>query len=191
MRLNPTSRNAKLFLLIVCLQLPLPALALTADQSQPINIEADTADINDQAGTTVYRGNVIVTQGSIRLSGDTVTVYSPGRTLQKVTAEGNPAHFQQRPDNKSEDMRAQSRTMEYLIDVEKLILLGDAHIWQDGDKISGNRIDYDIKADLGKATKGAGEGERVKVVIQPRDKTVVPAIPPKNPATPDTAPGQP
>lgn len=191
MRLNLTPQHAKLLLLITCLQAPLPAQALTADQSQPINIEADTADIDDKAGTTIYRGNVIVTQGTIRLSGDTVTIYSPGRTLQKVTAEGNPAHFQQRPDNKSEDMRAQSRTMEYLIDTEKLVLLNDAHLWQGGDKISGNRIDYDIKADVGKASKGAGAGERVKVIIQPRNnKPAAPAAAPPA-TTPDTKPAQP
>ncbi|MEO5703092.1 MAG: lipopolysaccharide transport periplasmic protein LptA [Gammaproteobacteria bacterium] len=190
MRLNLTLRHAKLLLLTACLQFSLSALALTADQNQPINIEADTADIDDKAGTTIYRGNVIVTQGSIRLTGGTVTIYSPGRTLEKVTAEGNPARFQQRPDNKNEDMRAQSRTMEYLIDTEKLILLGDAHLWQGEDKISGNRIDYDIKADIGKATKGAGSGERVKVIIQPRDKSGAPAVP--APAiTPDTKPVQP
>lgn len=190
MRLNLTPRHAKLLLLIVGLHMPWFAQALTADQSQPINIEADTADIDDRAGTTIYRGNVIVTQGSIRLTGDTVTVYSPGRTLQKVTAQGNPANFQQRPDNKSEDMRAQSRTMEYLIDAEKLILLEDAHLWQGGDKISGNRIDYDIKADLGKATRGAGADERVKVIIQPRDNPAASAASPP-PATPDTKPVQP
>ncbi|MEO5573488.1 MAG: lipopolysaccharide transport periplasmic protein LptA [Gammaproteobacteria bacterium] len=192
MRLQLTPRNTKSVLLIACLGLPLPILALSADQNQPINIEADTADIDDKAGTTIYRGNVIVTQGSIRLTGDTVTVHSPERSLEKVTAEGKPAHFQQRPENKNEDMRAQSSNMEYLVGEEKLILLGDAHLWQGGDKISGNRIDYDIKADLGKATKGAGGGERVRVIIQPRSKAVTPTVPAgESPAPSNPAPVQP
>ncbi len=186
MHLKLKPRNVNLLLLLACLQLSWPALALTTDGSQPINIEADTADIDDKAGTTIYRGNVVVTQGSIRLTGDTVTIYSPGRTLQKVTAQGNPAHFQQRPENKDEDMRAESRTMEYLVDTEKLILLDEARLWQGKDAISGNRIDYDIKADVGKASRGAGADERVKVVIQPRNESV-----PAAPANPNTPAAQP
>lgn len=156
-------------LLSISLLLPLPALALNTDKEQPIHIEADTADLDDNTGTTVYRGNVIVTQGSLHLTSDTVTVFSPGRDLKKIKAEGNPAHFRQRPNNKNEDMRAQSRIMTYLVDEDKLVLQEDAHLWQGTDEISGNRIDYDIKADLGKAIKGGSE--RVKVVIQPRSKT--------------------
>lgn len=168
---NPHSIN---LVLLISLLLPLPALALNTDQDQPINIEADTADLDDNAGTTVYRGNVIVTQGSLRLTGDTVTVFSPDRSLKKVKAEGNPARFSQRPDNKNEDIRAQSRIMTYLIDDEKLVLRENAHLWQGKDEISGQRIDYDIKADVGRAVKG--EKERVKVIIQPRSKT--PSSPP-------------
>lgn len=168
MRLKPSPRSINL-LLLISLLLPLSALALTTDQDQPINIEADTADLDDNAGTTIYRGNVIVTQGSLRLTGDTVTVFSPGRTLKKVIAEGNPARFRQRQDNKNEDMRAQSRIMTYLVDEEKLVLREDAHLWQGKDEISGNRIDYDLKTEIGKAIRG--EKERVKVIIQPRAKT--------------------
>lgn len=179
MRLKPSPHSINLCLLISLL-LPLPAVALNTDQDQPINIEADTADLDDNAGITVYRGNVIVTQGSLHLTGDTVTVFSPERNLKEVKAEGNPARFKQRPDNKNEDMRAQSRIMIYRVDEEKLVLLEDAHLWQGKDEISGNRIDYDIKADVGKAVKG--EKERVKVTIQPRSKT--------QPATP-AQPAQP
>lgn len=191
MNQNPKSRKIDPFLLIACLLMPLPVLALSTDQEQPINIEADTADLDDNTGTSIYRGNVIVTQGSIRLTGDVVTVFSPQHTLEKVKAEGNPATFKQRPDAKDQDMRARSLQMEYFVDTEKLILLKKANLWQEGDEISGNRIDYDIKADLGRATKG--ENERVRVILQPKPETggaasAQPAAPAASPSATQTSP---
>ncbi|MDX1519199.1 MAG: LptA/OstA family protein, partial [Gammaproteobacteria bacterium] len=49
--------------------------ALTTDKDQPIEIEADAAELDDRKNVTVYTGNVIVTQGSIRMTGEKMTVY--------------------------------------------------------------------------------------------------------------------
>ena len=48
---------------------------LSTDSEQNIEIEADTDEMDDVKNITTYRGNVIVTQGSIRMSGHTMTVY--------------------------------------------------------------------------------------------------------------------
>ena len=44
-------------------------VALSTDYDQPIEIESDFAELDDVEGTTVYIGNVIVVQGSIRMTG--------------------------------------------------------------------------------------------------------------------------
>ena len=46
------------------------AAALESDASQPIYVEADSVEINDGTGVSVYQGNVDVTQGSIHLTAD-------------------------------------------------------------------------------------------------------------------------
>jgi len=63
------------------LLIPLAALlfaggvwALSTDKRQDIEIEADAAELDDLKGIVVYRGNVIVKQGSLRMTGDTMTV---------------------------------------------------------------------------------------------------------------------
>ncbi|MEW6354427.1 MAG: lipopolysaccharide transport periplasmic protein LptA [Pseudomonadota bacterium] len=163
-------KNAKPLLLVLCLLHPLPGAALSTDKDQPINIEADSVDIDDRQGISIYKGNVIMTQGSMRLDADVVTVYSPDRVVQKAVAEGNPARYKQRPDNKDDDIRAKSQRMEYYADTEKLILLEGAHLWQEKNEFSGNRIDYDIKRDVVNARKAPSGKERVQVIIPPKPK---------------------
>lgn len=161
-----------------------PVHALSTDSQQPINIEADSVDIDNQQGISVYKGNVVMTQGSIRLSGDVVTVYSPNQVLQKAVAEGNPAKYKQRPDNKEEDMRAQAQRMEYFADTEKLILLEGAHVWQGKDEFSGNKIEYDTKRSIVQASKAPSGKERVQVIIQPQKKAPAATAPKADPAQP-------
>jgi lipopolysaccharide export system protein LptA len=64
-----------------------PALGL--DSSQPIAVNADTflADLNGETGT--YSGNVIVTQGAVRLHADQVKVTAPGGRASKMEAQGH------------------------------------------------------------------------------------------------------
>lgn len=161
----------RLALLAACLAGAQAAPALSTDKDQPISIEADRADIDDNKGISVYQGNVVVTQGSLRLAADTVTVYSPKRNLQKLVAQGAPARFKQRPNGEQEDMRAQALRMEYSVETEKLLLLDGAHLWQAKNEFSGNRIEYDTVNDVVTASKAPSGKERVQVIIQPKAKS--------------------
>lgn len=49
-------------------------MALPSDREQPIRVQADSAELDDKQGVAVYRGDVVVTQGSTKLTGNTVTL---------------------------------------------------------------------------------------------------------------------
>ena len=73
---------------------PAPAPArrnspVALDSNQPIAVNADSflADLNGETGT--YTGNVIVTQGSVRLRADQVKVTAPGGRASKMEATGH------------------------------------------------------------------------------------------------------
>lgn len=159
--------HPKLLMLLLCLPFTQTAMALSTDQDQPMNLVADKAVIDDGEGVSIYKGNVVVTQGSMELRGDTVTVYSPGRELQKVVAEGDPAHFKQRPDDKDEDIRARASTMEYYTEPERLVMIDGAQLQQEGDEFSGNRIEYNMATEVVNASMAESGQERVEVIIQP------------------------
>ena len=50
------------------------AWALPNDQQQPIRIQADDAQLDDKNGVATYTGDVIITQGSMKVTGNKVTI---------------------------------------------------------------------------------------------------------------------
>jgi lipopolysaccharide export system protein LptA len=68
---------------------PAPGVGLGLDSGQPIAVNADAflADLNNETGT--YTGNVIVTQGEVRLHADEVKVHAPGGRASRMEANGN------------------------------------------------------------------------------------------------------
>jgi lipopolysaccharide export system protein LptA len=63
--------------------------ALGLNTNQPIAVNADSflADLNGETGT--YTGNVIVTQGMVRLHADQVKVTAPGGRASRMEATGH------------------------------------------------------------------------------------------------------
>nr|VFK44488.1 MAG: lipopolysaccharide export system protein LptA [Candidatus Kentron sp. TC]VFK50537.1 MAG: lipopolysaccharide export system protein LptA [Candidatus Kentron sp. TC]VFK63917.1 MAG: lipopolysaccharide export system protein LptA [Candidatus Kentron sp. TC] len=137
------------------------AHALSTDKDKPIHIEADWAEADDMRGTVVYRGEVIVTQGSIRIDGEMVTLhYDENDTLTKAEVEGRPAKFQQRPDGSREKQHAKASRMEYFATRDLIILLGNAHSWQGRRRISADRIEYDTKKNRVRAHSVGARGSK-------------------------------
>jgi lipopolysaccharide export system protein LptA len=141
-------------------------LALESDRTQPIQVEADSAEIDDGKGVSTYQGNVVIRQGSIRIEADRVTVQQKGSGSEKVTAVGSPVRFQQQPD-KGELVKARAKRAEYAIDSELLYLLGDAVLIQGSDNFRSDRIIYDRGHAVVKAGAAAQGKQRVQMTIQP------------------------
>ncbi len=154
-----------------------PLHALTSDSEQPINIEADRVDADDRKRLTVYRGKAIITQGSIRISGDTVKMYFDDQNeLIKLISIGRPARFRQRPDGKKEFQRAEARRIEYYANKDLMILIDRAKASQGSDTIRADRIEYDtfhgkVKAESRPNQKaGQAPKSRVQITINPKNK---------------------
>lgn len=161
---------------IIALSVPYSALALSTDHNQPINIQSDTAMIDDNNGLAIYTGHVVVTQGSIQIDAEKVTInYTKKQDLEKVVAEGKPAKFKQTPDGGKPDLHAKSGRMEYFADKDTLHLLQDAEVRQAQDSFAAQRIMYDTKSGVIQADKGTSKEGRISVVIQPRAQPPVDA----------------
>lgn len=153
------------------------ALALSSDRDQPINIEANQAEADDLRRVTVYRGDVVITQGSLEILGDVVTIhFDENQQMKKLVAQGKPASFKQKPDGNEALQNARARTLEFYADDDTIVLLGDAVSWQGQSRIKAERIVYDtrkgrVRADSA-STAGAaqGTGQRVKITIAPKKK---------------------
>ncbi|MFZ0257818.1 MAG: lipopolysaccharide transport periplasmic protein LptA [Gammaproteobacteria bacterium] len=147
--------------------------ALSSDRQQVITVEADLAEADDARRVTVYKGSVIITQGSLRISGDTATIhYNRERDLTALVVVGKPAHFRQQVEGQLDYQQATAQRMEYHADKNLIILLGNAQSWQGREQITGDRIVFDtvhnrVQADARATTKASGK-PRVRITIVPK-----------------------
>jgi lipopolysaccharide export system protein LptA len=157
----------KALLVLLCILPSTAAQAQSADLSQPANIEADRAEFDDLKQVSIYAGNVVFTQGSIRVNADQITLFTREGQLHRLLIEGKPAKFRQLNDA-GEEIRAEGFEMEYRADESHLRLEGKAKLSRTGESFSSERIDYDTaKRTVRAGREGATEAERVKIVIQP------------------------
>jgi lipopolysaccharide export system protein LptA len=166
-----TRSSAELILLAALILFgPAPTtFALSTDADQPIYIEADFADMNRGSGVTVYRGRVKVSQGSRRLWGDLVRIYTDeDDQITSVVAEGQPARLRQKPDSRKECVWGEGNRIEYFADEERMYLYEDARIWQGQNVMTSQTIIYDAKQDQLIGGEEGSSDKRVRIVTMPR-----------------------
>ena len=162
------SRSLAAFTLVVA-SFATPVAALPDDRDQPIRINADQLLRDDKLGLTVYTGEVHMSQGSLHIAADQITIYGSGENADRIVAEGQPATLEQQPDPDKGRVHARADTIEYYQIEERVHLEGNASIEQDGATVSGETIDYFIAEQLVKADSNlTREGNRVQVVIPAR-----------------------
>ena len=171
---------------------PTSVHALESDRDQPALIEADEVELDFASGQRIYRGNVSIKQGTIRIIADEVELYYHDEQLEKAIARGNPAVFRQRPDQKLQDVIGLSKIIE-LDEINNIVtFIGQATIRQGRDAVSGDTIVYDMARDKmnvrgrTRTTKApeqtnddsdqssqdpaATGSDRPRIVLQPRSK---------------------
>ena len=159
-------RRARLCWLIVLLT-PLLALALESDKDQPVYIEADSVQINDRTGVRIYEGNVVMTQGSIHMTADKVTVTKLESGADHVLAVGNPVTFQQQREGEKELARGRAQRAEYDLNSDIIKLYDDAELSQGTDTLKNDRITYDKTREVMWAGASQEGKQRVRITLQP------------------------
>ncbi len=159
-------------LLPAVLLLPLaPAQALESDKDQPISIEADSVDLDDRKGQSIYQGNVELSQGSIRIRADRITVSQRKGQPDHILAEGRPVGFRQKADDNKGMITGQARKVEYDANSDVLYLIDSAELTQGKDSFKSDRITYDRAKARIRAGASAKGRERVRVTIGGKQKS--------------------
>jgi lipopolysaccharide export system protein LptA len=142
---------------------------LAADTNHPIEITADTAMREEPSGKTTYRGDVVLTQGSLEIRADSLVFSFDSDNTTLITAKGNPATLKQQPENADAPVDASAATIEYHEKSERVRLVGNAKILQDGAVIEGNTIEYLVGTQrvIAAGSPETGAPQRVKVTIPP------------------------
>ena len=67
--------------------------AYESDSKKPIFLESDSAKWDEETQKSTYRGNVVVTQGTMLLTGDLLIVTSENNEINKMTITGKKQHI--------------------------------------------------------------------------------------------------
>ena len=149
------------------------AQALDSDLDQMINIQADSAFHDEKNGVTIYKGNVALQQGTLKIDAEKITLKSnTDGDIDSLTAEGKPAKFEQKPALDQETVYGRANLVRYELIKKQVSLKGNAHIMQGQAELNSDNITYlanqqVFKAETNKALKDT-KPKRVHMVIPPK-----------------------
>ncbi len=170
MRFPPAVR----MLCLVCLAAALPVIAERADREKEIVVNADRLTADDAKKTSTFEGNVVVTQGTMRMTAARVTVREDPERHKYYIANGAPVTFRQKLDNSDEYVEGYAQRAEFDDRNDMLRLYDHARVKRNQNEITGNFISYDMRRELAEVTGGPpgkpAPGARVKAVILPPPK---------------------
>lgn len=180
--------------------MPFGAHALSSDKQQNTLINADYSKIvqnrdNNAPPVTYLTGNVTMDQGTTKARGDEATIYQ--HTSDAKDAQGNDisgdiqrviligkkkqAHLEQQQDAGGL-MTADSDKIDYNADTSIAVLTGNVVVVQPGrGQFKGAYMVYNTNTGEMESGDKSSAGQRVQMVIEPKNKT--PASPPKPGAT--------
>jgi lipopolysaccharide export system protein LptA len=161
------------------------ARAERADREKPLNLEADRVTIDDAKQTSLFEGNVVLTQGTTVIRGDRMEVRQDKEGFRYGTTWGNLAYFRKKREGFDELIEGWAERIEYDGRAEMLQLFNRAQMKRGQDEVRGNYISYDAKSEFyqvigggAKAASATNPEGRVRAVIQPKSKEKPAASPP-------------
>ncbi len=163
-QLLPLARSISLGL---CYALSTPAMALPQDSQQPVEISADRTEFDSGKQQHTLSGRVQITQGSMRIDAEEITLRLKDGQITEVNGRGTPLRYRI-TDNDGQPLEASARQIIYRPVEAKLSLLGDATLNRPDRALSGERIDYNIGT--ARINAVGSKDKRVKIVIQPEKK---------------------
>lgn len=153
-----------------------PAWAEKGDREKEIVVGADRLTADDKNRTSTFDGNVVVTQGTMRMTAAKVTVKEDSERHKFYVANGAPVTFRQKRDNVDEWVEGFAERAEFDDRNSVLKLYNNARVKSNQNELTGQFISYDMDravAEVSGAPPGAtapANTGRVKVIITPPKK---------------------
>ncbi|ABL70693.1 MULTISPECIES: lipopolysaccharide transport periplasmic protein LptA [Paracoccus] len=129
------------------------------DIKQPVEVTADALTVDQKTGRATFSGNVLIGQGAMRLSADSVTVtYAQGdqRRISALHAEGNVTLA-------SGEDAAEAQAADYDVETGTIVLTGDVLLTQGGNLLAGDKVTVNLESGTANASG------RVRSVLQPEN----------------------
>lgn len=132
------------------------------ERSSPIVIDADRMEAVKKEGLVIFTGSVVARQDSSTQTADRMEVYldEKGDRVVRTISTGHVKIV-------TEDCRTgTARRAEYYDDEQKILLIGDAKVWQEDNVVTGEVITLFLAQD--RSIVQGGSQDRVKAVFYPK-----------------------
>ena len=133
-----------------------------ADPNQPVNVDADKLESDQKQGLVIFTGNVIAQHNGSTQYADRMEVYldSGSNRVLRTVSTGSVKII-------TRDCRTgTAQRAEYYDAEQRVVLIGDARVWQEENVVTGDRITIYLAEDRSVVESGA-QG-RVKGVFYPK-----------------------
>lgn len=147
--------------LIVYLMSAVSCCALAA----PIELAADEVEFDTKKGKSIYRGNVVIVQGNLRLTGDVVEVFTEDGEIVRIFARAKPTTFSNQAKNEEESLYAEAHTIEYDVKAQRIQLRGRARVNSAQRSLRSHAIVYLLAT--GEMFADGGDKGRVRLIVNP------------------------
>ncbi len=146
------------------------ALAQTGHKAAPegpVRIQSDRMETIDRKGNVIFKGHVRATRGDLVIHSDVLKVYYrqvPGkegsRLIEKLLAIGHVKITKG-------DRMATGKEAVYLKPAEKIILSGEAQVWDGRNRVRGDKITFFVNED--RSIVESSGSQKVEAVVYPED----------------------
>ena len=133
------------------------------DRAQPVTVDADKMERFGKEGLIVFTGNVVARQNNSVQYADRMEVYldEGGDKILRTVSTGAVRII-------TRDCRTgTARRAEYYDLEQRVVLIGNARVWQEDNVVSGDTITIFLSQD--RSVVQGGKQERVKAVFYPKD----------------------
>lgn len=162
--------------ILMLLVLLAPQTGFSITDKKEVFIQANTMKFDLETGSSIYRGNVSIIQGTIKLTGENVIITRKNNEIIDIKVDGNPAHYLQ-DENTENRVHAISQHMKFTASTNRLVLTVDASLEQSSQTVVSQRIVYDtqnkiIIAGKNGDPKNSGQsGDRVNITLTPKKES--------------------
>jgi lipopolysaccharide export system protein LptA len=152
--------------------LPLQLQALPEDADQPIHGTYDNSLLLLNEGIQVFYGApgtpAEITQGTLKISGQEITIERADGAVKKVTVTGSPARYQQQPAIDQAIVTAEGDTITLDYDAQHMSAIGQVKFTQGSDQLTGCQVDYYLESRR-VTTPPCADGSQAEFIFPPRN----------------------
>ncbi|MCO5097712.1 MAG: lipopolysaccharide transport periplasmic protein LptA [Rhodocyclaceae bacterium] len=177
--MTPAQSITRTLLCAVLLAAATPGHAEKADRNKPVNLEADRVTVDEINKVHIFDGNVTLSQGTLVIRSDKLVVKQDAEGFKSGVATANPgnlAHFRVKRDGKDEYVEGEGERIEHDAKTEITKFFNRAYVKSGLDEVRGQYIVFDGPNENYSVTSGPagtvlpGRDNRVRAVIQPKNK---------------------